>query len=349
MGRRLVLCLAVLACGLASGRPAGGGGADRLDRFRALATSRLMLGDVGDPARAGEAYREVHALLDEEIVESLASGGPFAAPAFLQDRLDGFADAWGGASLRLVQVGPFTVGAFQLGDAPDASSVRVYGATRGEPQLLAVFTRDGRPTVHALPPAPGGVARFVVVWEGLPSGRGTRALRVDLVRQVGDDVTVTWSTADAYPDGLVARAWRLHGDEIRIRYELRYPGWIPGCDGQTEQEDVLRLGPAGTGFARTTRQQYDAWHHALHRSVERLFAALSAGDRATLAVVVPDPALLQRLPPGLAREDACDAPDGPTPGLVSVAASAGERGPWTLTFRRSGSEWRLDAVAPVLQ
>ncbi|HSE93060.1 MAG TPA: hypothetical protein VLF19_07120 [Methylomirabilota bacterium] len=349
MKRCALLCLAVVACGLAAAPPAAGGAADRLDRFRTLATSRLTLADVGDPERAGEAYREVLALLDDEIVESLVSGGPFASAAFLQDRLDGFSEAWGGASLRLTRVGPFTVGAFQLGESPGGSAVHVYGTPRGgEPQLLSAFAREGRPTVHVLSPASGGAARFAVVWEGVPSGRGTRAVRVDLVRQVGDDVTVTWSTAQVYPDGLVARAWRLRGDEMYVRYELRYPGWIPGCEGQTEQEDVLRLGADGTGFTRVTRRQHDAWHHALHRSVERLFEALSTGDRAALAAVVPDAALRQRLPAGLAREDACDAPDGPGPAAVSVAASAGEGGPWTLTFRRSGGEWRLDAVAPVL-
>ncbi|MGH7390911.1 MAG: hypothetical protein ACREM3_15860 [Candidatus Rokuibacteriota bacterium] len=349
MTRRTVLCLAVLACGLAAPSAAAAGAADRLDRFRMLAITRLTLGDVGDPERAGEAYREVLALLDDEIVESLASGDPFASPAFLQLRLDGFAEAWGGASLRLTRVGPFTVGAFQLGESPAGSSVHVYGAAPGgEPQLLSAFTRNGRPTVHALPPARGGAARFAVVWEGGPSGRGSRAVRIDLVRQVGDDVTVTWSTAQVYPDGLVARAWRVRGDEIHIRYELRYPGWIPGCEGQTEQEDVLRLGADGPGFTRVTRRQHDAWHHAFHRAVERLFDALSTGDRTALAAMVPDAALRQRLPAGLAREDACDAPDGPGPAAVSVAASAGEGGPWTLTFRRSGGEWRLDAVAPVL-
>lgn len=340
--------LAVLTCGLAAAWPVQAG-ADRLDRFRALATSRLSLGDLGDPERAGQAYREVFALLDEEIVESLASGGPFAAPAFLQDRLDGFAEAWGGASLRLTRVGAFTIGAFQIGDGADASSVRVYGTTRGDPELVSAFSREGRPTVHALPSAPGGAAQFAMAWEGVASGRGMRALRIDLVRQVGDDVTVIWSTAQAYPDGLMARRWRLRGNELQIRYELRYPGWLPGCEGQTEQEDALRLGPEGMGFARVGRQQHDAWHLALHRTVDRLFAALSHGDRTTLVAIVPDADLRQRLPASLAREDACDAVDGAGPATVSVAASAGERGPWALTFRRSGGEWRLSAASAVLQ
>ncbi len=324
-------------------------GADRLDRFRALATSRLSLGDLGDPERVSEAYREVFALIDEEIVESLASGEPFAAPAFMQYRLDGFADAWGGAALRLTQVGVFTVGAFQLGDGREASSVRVYGATRGEPALLSAFAREGRPTVHALPPATGGAAQFAVVWEGVASGRGSRALRVDLVRQIGDDVTVIWSTAQAYPDGLMVRAWRLLGTELHVRYELRYPGWLPGCEGQTEQEDALRLEPGGVGFVRVSRRQHDAWHLALHRATERLFAALARGDQSAVATIVPDADLRRRLPESLAREDACDAPDGSGPAAVSVAASAGEQEAWSLTFRRSGGEWRLSAATPVLQ
>lgn len=338
----------MLACGLAAAWPAAAG-ADRLDRFRALATSRLSLGDLGDPERASEAYREVFALLDEEMVESLASGGPFAAPAFLQDRLDGFADAWGGAVLRLTRVGPFSVGAFQVGDAAAASSVRVYGATRGEPELMSTFSRGGRPTVSALPSTPGGAAQFVVMWDGGASGRGTRALRVDLVRQVGDDVTVIWSTAQAYPDGLMARGWRLRGNELQIRYELHYPGWLPGCERQTEQEDALRLEPDGLGFVRVSRRQHEAWHLALHRTVDRLLAALSHGDAGHLAAIVPDAELRRRLPASLAREDACDAPDGPGPAAVSVAASAGDGDPWALTFRRLGGDWRLHAASPVLQ
>ena len=76
---------------------------DRLDRFRELAASRLGLVQILDTDDPAEAFREIYALLDDEIVESLASGGPFASVEFLQDRLDTFAEAWGGASLRLVR------------------------------------------------------------------------------------------------------------------------------------------------------------------------------------------------------------------------------------------------------
>jgi len=100
---------------------------DRLDRFRALAAARLSLAELVDAERAAEAYREIYALLDDEVVDSLASGGVFAAPAFLQDRLDGFAEAWGGACLRLHPVGGWPIGTSQLSEdreaAPSGSTV----------------------------------------------------------------------------------------------------------------------------------------------------------------------------------------------------------------------------------
>lgn len=325
-----------------------GGPADRLDRFRALAASRLSLVEALDPERASEAYREIHGLLDEEIVESLASGGVFAAPAFLQDRLDGFAEVWGGAFLRLTRVGRFTIGAFQLGDSPSGSSVRVYGTADGEPQLLVTFQREGRPTVHVLPAA-GQRAAFLVVWEGVPTGRGTRTLRLDLIHELGDDAAVVWSTANLFPEGLTVRDWRIKGGEVRIRYELHYPGWTPGCELQTEQEDILRIASDGSGVARVSRRQHHAWHLALHRAFEGVLAALAAGNRAALAALVADSQVLKALPPRLQREAACDAPDAPEPAAVSVAASAGEGGPWALTFRRSGGQWRLTSATPVLQ
>ena len=50
-----------------------------------------------------------------------------------------------------------------------------------------------------------------------------------------------WSTTEAFPDGLLARDYRVREAEVTIRYEMHYPGWAPGCDGQTEGEDVYRF------------------------------------------------------------------------------------------------------------
>jgi hypothetical protein len=344
----LLLGLALLAHAVLTVTPAQAAGpADRLDRFRTLAASRLSLVEAQDPERAAETYREIYGLVDEEIVESLASGSVFATPAFLQDRLDGFAEAWGGAFLKLSRVGRFTVGAFALGDGPAGSSVRIYGATGSEAQLLATFQREGRATVYELPKT-GDRAAFFIIWEGVPTGRGTRTLRMDLVHELGDAAAVVWSTANLFPEGLAARDWHIRGGEVRIRYELHYPGWTPGCEPQTEQEDTLKVAPDGSGVARVGRRQYHAWHLVLHRTVEGLMTALAEGNRAALATMVPDRQLLQALPPRLQREAACDAPDAPEPAAVSVAAT-GEGGPWTLTFRRTGGQWRLTSAAPVLQ
>lgn len=337
----LALVLAVAAVVVA--QPAG----DRLERFRSLAISRLSAqpADGGEPDQA--VLREMAALLDEEIVESLATGGVFGSLGFLQDRLDGLADVWGGATLRLLRVGPLTVGAFVLGEGPGAASVRVYGPVRGEPQLLRVFQREGRPAVYALPPA-AGLAQFLMAWEGPMAGPSARTLRLDLVRQRGDDVHVVWTTAEVYPDGLAVRAWRVRDGEIRLRYELRHPGWVPGCEAQAEQEDVYRLSADGAVLQRVGRRQFNAWHLALHRAVSALIGALATGDQATLGALVPDPALRQRLPAALAPEPACDAFEGSSPASVSVAAVVAGREPWTLVWQQGeGGRWRLVAAGPV--
>ena len=327
---------------LAATRTRAGGAPDRLERFRELASSRLALGDLD--ANPAEAYRDIYALLDDEIVESLASGGVFASSEFLQDRLDAFGDAWGYAQFRLTRLGRLVVGAFRLTEAGGGNSVRVYGPLRDEAALLATLYRDGRPSVT---PLGGGEPQFLATWEGTPSGRGTRPLRVDLVRAHADGVRVTWSTATLFPDGLYARAWLVRPGEVRLRYELHYPGWTPGCDGQTEQEDVYRLIPAQGTLARVSRQQHNAWHRELRATVERLFAALAEGDETAVAAVVPDPTLRSRLL-GLVPEPACDAADGMRE-TVSIAATDTERRPWTLTFRRAGIRWRLAAISAVLQ
>ena len=346
---RRIVCLALLALAALGADALGAAGLpDRLERFRELALSRQRVLQL-DGDTPTDVYREMYALLDEEIVENLASGGPFASTGFLQDRLDAFGDAWGAAALGVVRVGRLVVGAFQLSDVASVNTVRVYGRFRGEPALLTTIHRDGQPSVSPLPAAPGGVPQFLAAWEGEASGRGTRALRLDLVRQEGDGVRVAWSTADLFGDTLLARSYAVRGAEVRVRYELRYPGWTPGCEGQTEAEDVFRLAPATGVFSRVSRTYHDAWHRELHEVVTGFFSALGAGDADRLSTLVPDGPLRRRLPARLRPEPACDAPEGgPTPRAVSVAARD-DRVPWGLVFRHAGDGWRLVRAAPVLE
>src|SRR2546422_387569 len=324
------------------GRLAGAGPADRLDQFRELARSHSSAD--GSP----DAYREMYALLDEEIVESLGTGGLFASPAFLQDRLDAFSGGGGGAAVGGVRVGRFVVGAFQMSDAPGINSVRVYGRLGGEAALLTTLSRDGRTTVFPWAPAANGVPQFLAAWEGPASGRGSRALRLDLVRQQGDGVRVVWSSTDVFPSGLMARAYTVRGEEIRVRYELHYPGWIPGCEGQTEAEDVFVPARESGTIARRLGRQLNTWHRELRAAVAQVFDALAADDQSALARLVADAELRRRLPPALRPEPACDAADNaPSPHTVSIAATA-EQTPWALTFTRAGARWRLNAARPVL-
>lgn len=338
----------VAAATLTAERLGAAGPPDRLERFRQLALSRQTLWQ-GDADAPPDAYREMYALLDEEVVENLGAGGLFASAGFVQDRLDAFGEAWGATTVGVVRVGRLVVGAFHMSDAPGVNTVRVYGRLGDEAALLTTLSRDGRPTVYPWVPAPDGAPQFVAAWEGPASGRGTRALRLDLVRQQGDGARVVWSTTDLFADGLVARAYSVRREEIRVRYELRYPGWTPGCEGQTESEDVFRPALETGMLVRTAGQQHNAWHRELRATVARLFDALASGDRSGLALLVPDARLRGRLPSALGPEPACDATDGTAnPQTVSVAAAVA-RTPWDLTFQRAGARWRLAAAGPVLQ
>jgi hypothetical protein len=323
---------------------ASAGAVDRLDRFRALAAEHFATGMFGD--EAADAYREAYALLDDEIVESLTAGGVFASLGFLQDRLDAFGEVWGGTVVRLVRAGDFLAGAFQLAGTAAGNSVRVYGQLAGEAALLTTLAREGRPTVHVVPARERAAAQFAITWEGTPTGRGTRPLRIDLARQHGDGVRVVWSTAKLFADGLFARNWSVRGTEIRVRYELRYPGWTPGCDGQTEQEDAYRVDAAAI-VSRVSSRPVNPWHREFRVAVARLFDAVAAGDAGTLAALVPDAGTRARLPRSLAPEPACDAPEAGHQ-RVSVAARDAAR-PWQLVFQREPGGWRLVHAAPVLQ
>jgi hypothetical protein len=344
--RSALVGLAILAAAaLGTERPDAAGPLDRLDQFRELARAHTSLGQADAP----DAYRDMYALLDEEIVESLGTGGLYASAGFLQDRLDAFGEAWGAAAVDVLPVGRLVVGAFQLSDAPGVNSVRVYGRLGGEAALLTTISREGRPTVYPWAPAPGGAAQFVAAWEGPATGQGVRPLRLDLVQQRGDGVSVVWSTTDVFPDGLMARAYAVRGHEIRVRYELHYRGWIPGCEGQTEAEDVFRASPESGALNRKAVRQLNSWHRELRATAAELFDALAARDDARLTRLVPDLQLRRRLPDTLRPEVACDAADGSAnPHTVSVAATAAQT-PWALTFQRAGTRWRLATAAPVLE
>jgi hypothetical protein len=336
------------AAALVTGPTDAAGPADRLDQFRQLARAHASLGH-GDADGPPDAYREMYALLDEEIVESLGTGGLYASAGFLQDRLDAFGEAWGAAAVDVLRVGRLVVGAFQMSDAPGVNSVRVYGRLGGEAALLTTLSREGRPTVYPWAPAPSGAAQFVAAWEGPATGQGIRPLRLDLIRQQGDGVRVVWSTIDLFPDRLMARAYSVRGEEIRVRYELRYPGWAPGCEGQTEAEDVFRSSLENGALVRKAGRQLNGWHRELRATVAQFFDALGSGNESRLAKLVPDVQMRRRLPATLRPEAACDAADGAAnPQTVSVAATA-EHTPWALIFQRAGARWRLAAAAPVFE
>src|SRR5437899_2028055 len=182
------------------------------------------------------------------------------------------------------------------------SSLTMYRSRTSDLTALLYHSHVDRPSRELLTvalvlaaPAPDGAPQFVTAWEGASSGRGTRALRLELARQAGDSVRVVWSTAELFPQGLVARSYTVRPKEIRVRYELRYPGWTPGCDAQTEGEDVYRLATDTGVFARPTRTYHQPWHQELHAAVWRLLEARGyfRGDPAaagkTFSIVIPPP------------------------------------------------------------
>jgi len=351
----LALALALLACLLAAGSAGAAAPRDRLERFRELAVRRLALVEETGGRPDADVQDEIEALLDAEVLESLRSGGPFASLEFIRDRLEAFADAWGGASLRISTAGPgFLVGRFLLSAKGVGNSIRLYGRSDGAPALIEAWREDGVPEVFPWPsPRAGDTAGFLAAWSEAPTGWGSRPLRLILWRARGRVLSATWRSAALYPDGLWASQLAVKGETVLIRYELRYPGWKPGCDVQSEQEDTYRLEP-GTGSLRlVSRQLFNGWHRELQAAVTRFFAAQEKRDTRALAGLVPVPGVRKKLPAGLAPETACDVHNPDMPRVAQVAASApgenGRRVPWTLWWGRAASGWRLSDAAPVLQ
>jgi hypothetical protein len=326
------------------------GGGDRLDRFRQLAGSRLASLELRGPDPSGDGLEEIYALLDEELLENLNSGPLFASAEFLQERLDAFSEVWGGSAFRvLTPAGTgLTVGVFQLTSGGHGNSVRIYARSGNGFELVRAVHQPGVPMLFELPRARSGAAQLFLAWVGPQSNRGSFALRVELWKQEGGTLRVAWSTATLFHDELLATKFEVRGPSVTIRYEVRYPGWKPGCDGQTELEDLYRSLPDKDGVALVRRRTINGWHRELHSgAVSRLLKALAEGDRQALAQLVPAPAVRARLPHRLLPDPACDAPGDPAPSEARVAAVApADRRVWDLRFRRLPDGWRLVDIAP---
>jgi hypothetical protein len=352
MGRGWMLTL-VLVLGLASISGAASPD-DRRERFKELARQYAEAPDAG-----AEALRtELLWVIDSEIIENLRSGRPFASAAFLQERLDAFSDEWGGASFRIVQpereaAQPLTFALGVLTRAEPSGSVRIYGSREGEVALLAAVGHDGVPDVHAWPATRDGAFQVLTSWLGSPTGRGSRPLYLELWQRGGSaGVTRVWSSSDAFPEGLWAKAHSIGDGRLLVRYEVHYPGWKSGCDLETEQEDVYRAPPTGRGLMLLRRRVVNGWHRELHAAVTGFFVAVRAGDAKRLAVLVPDPLLRARLPHELGPDPACDQRVSDAPPTIVVAATAEQDrhlAPWSLWWRRGPQGWRLTAASPVLQ
>lgn len=332
------------------------GAADRLMRVRELGR---VLSDSGEtsPSDAEAALAELFSLADDEIVENLRAGEPFASTAFIQERLDSFMSTWGGAGFRVHRLGDgpraLTVGVFALPGAAPRGSVRVYGRRGNEIAMLSSVTHDGAPELHRWRTAKDGSPQFAASWLGAASGAGGRTLEIEVWRRGGNGgVERIWSLASLFPQGLAALGFAVKDDGVSVRYEAPYDGRTPGCAGQTELVDLYRPDARGVSLVLARRAVTNAWHRDLQTSVGTLLAALSAGDKVALAALVPDRALAARLPRTLAREPACDEASGANPTSAAVAATEERDGrmvPWTLSWRRVAAGWRLTAATRMLQ
>jgi hypothetical protein len=334
--------------------------AGRLDRFRQLATLGLGALELSGAEAPSGVVHDLYTLIDDEILDNLKSGGVFASEAFIQERLDLLSEAWGAARFRVLPLkgGHLLAGAFQLSSGASGNSVRIYSGRGPQARLLGALPGVGAPTLLAVPPTRTGEAQVLVAWAGSASGRGTRTLRLELWRERDGSVNLAWSgEPEGGADGLV-RQFALGNTEASFRYEAGYPGWKPGCEGQTEFEDLYRYAPESETFVLVRRRVHDDWHRELHQAFAALLAAINGGDPRALAALVPDGRLRVRLPARLEAEAACDQADGPSPTTASVTAVApaetGAEGraaapgqPWTLTFRRTPEGWRLAGATPL--
>jgi hypothetical protein len=341
----LLLGLLLIPDVVAAGSP------DRLEHFRAIASRYVTAADQDTEAGS---LSELLAVVDAEVSENLESGRPYSSALFIQERLNAFAEAWGGASLKVVpaRAGGSTVtllGLFTVTQGQPWGSVRFYGRATGRAAVLAEVTHPGQVELQEWPET----GQFLVSWSGTETGRGSRPLYLESWRlRPGARPARTWSSADTFPDGLWATGFALRDGQLVVQYEIRYPGWKPGCSDETEHEDRFRWSGRGPGLKLVGRRVVNGWHRELQAAVTRLYEALGADDQQTLRELVTDASLRARLPRDLRAEPVCDARDPAAPATVIVAATREHdqrREPWALAWRRGPRGWRVAAARPVLQ
>ena len=229
------------------------------------------------------------------------------------------------------------------------TSVRVYGRLGGEAALLTTLSREGRPSVYPWAPAPGGLAQFLVAWEGPATGRGIRSLRLDLVRQHGDDLRVVWSidrSVSRRADG--ARRTRCAATRSACATSRDYPGHAPGCEGQTEAEDVFRISPDSGTLVRRTRASSTDGIESFARRWPSSSTRWRRVTRRAWRSSCPTSTCARRLSVQLAARRRMRRRRLRRQPAVGVGGGDGRAPPWALTFQRGGARWRLVAAGPVL-
>ena len=229
-------------------------------------------------------------------------------------------EAWGGASLRVLRIpGAAEPRAAHVGLLPPhrgGGRRARCGSTRRDgrraPPSRASSTQDGVPE-RRCGRGPGPRRRACSRSGAGPAPRRARgARRCDSSCGDGrerDRVARVWSTADPVSRRAVGLGLAsTQAGELIVRYELRYPGWKPGCDGQTEQEDRYRPA-ARVGSRWPAARSSTAGTASSARRPTRFFRALAPRRRARRSrELVPDAALARA---AAARaswpEPACDA------------------------------------------
>src|SRR5262249_2390125 len=152
-------------------------------------------------------------------------------------------------------------------------SLRLYGQSPEGRGPLASTSHEGIVEAREWPDA----SHVLASWSGIEAGRGSRPLHLELWRLLpAAGPPRAWNSGDAVPDELRAIGFVTRKDQLVVRYEVRYPGWKPGCQDQTEHEDMFRRSAGNVGLTLVRRRIVNAWHRELQSAVTRLFAALGA-------------------------------------------------------------------------